>query len=213
MTTVVIDPASRFRGDSGAILTELALVMPLLVLLSLGIFEYGFILRNSNVLANSVQSAGRTAAQSKNTSTADLFTLQNFMATTAKLKNATVTKVIIYNSTVSGGAPPAACLTASITGSSPHGVNAGGVNCSVYSAADLTPANLATGNFNCTALGVGTPGWDKNWCPLIRDAGLTSQPDYVGVYAVITYTGITGLLPGKTMTLTDRAVNRIEPNI
>jgi len=183
------------------------MVSPILILLTIGIFEFGFILRNSNVLANSLRSAARTGSQAKNSPSADLLTLQTFMASAGKLKNATVVKVIVYRSTVANGAPPASCLTASTSGSPPHGVSTGGVNCSVYMPADLTPASLVTGNFNCML----SPGWDSNWCPSTRLATDPATLEYVGVYAEITYSGITGLLPGKTMTIKDKAVNRIEP--
>jgi hypothetical protein len=198
----------RCQGDTGSLIAEMALVAPLLVLLALGVFEYGFLLRNKNVIANGLRSSSRSAAQAKNNDAADLYALQTLMAATGKLKNATVTKVIIYKSTTADGAVPANCVNAVTTGSPPYSVS-GSLPCNIYTTANLTPANLVASNFDCAT---DATAWDKNWCSNIRKIALTDPPDYVGVYAEITYSGITGLLPGKQLVLKDKSVSRIEPN-
>jgi len=198
--------ARRGQGDRGSVIAELALVSPLLIIFALGIFEFGFIFRDTNVMANSLRSAARVGAQSKNGSSADLSALQTLMTSTAKLQNATVTKVIIYKSTSANGAPPANCLTATTSGAKPYGVSG---SCSVYLGTDLTTANLSTSNFNCPTLGASS--WDANWCPSSRQATVTTSLDYLGVYIEVKYNGTTGLLPGRTVTLKDRAISRIEP--
>lgn len=179
---------------------------PVLVLLALGIFEYGLVLRNSNVFANGLRSSARVASQSQNASNADLLTLQTLIANTSKMKSSVINKVVIYKSTAADGSVPAACLTASAAASRGIG-GTSGVYCNVYQTADLTAANLVNANFNCTS----SSSWDYDWCPTSREADLTDSPDYIGVWAQITYSGITGLLPGKTMTIKDKAVSRIEP--
>jgi Flp pilus assembly protein TadG len=205
-STITGPPAPRLRGDQGSVLAELSLVAPFLILLALGIFEFGFVFRNTNVIANGLRTSARVGSQSKNGSSADLSTLQTFMATTGKLQNATVVKVIIYQSTSANGAPPAGCLTASTSGLPPHGVS--GV-CNVYLGTDLTTANLTTSHFNCPTLG--TASWDSKWCPSGRQATVTTSLDYLGVYAEVKYAGTTGLLPGRSVILKDKAVSRIEP--
>ena len=53
---------------------------------------------------------------------------------------------------------------------------------------------------------------DANWCPLVRKDLQSDPPDYLGVYAVVSYRSVTRLLP-VTKTLTDRAITRIEPKV
>jgi len=204
-----VERRGRCQGDDGSLIAELALVVPLLVVLALGIFEYGFVLRNSSVLANSLRSASRSASQAQLDSDSDLFALQTFAASTANLKNVTVNRVIIYNAGTANGKPPAACLTASLSGSPPYSVS-GSPQCNVYDASDIAAA--ATGNFTCTASTVPSTTWDKNWDACHRNNSLAGTIDYVGVYADVTYNGITGLLPGRTLNIKDYSVNRIEPN-
>ncbi len=200
---------ARFQGDDGSLIAELALILPLLVVLILGIFEYGFVLKDSQVLSNSLRSAARSASQAQLDPDSDMFALQTFAASTANLKNVTINRVVIYKSTTADGQPPAACLTASVSGSPPYSVS-GSPLCNVYDASDIAAATTA--NFTCTASSVPSTTWDKNWDACHRNNALAGTIDYVGVYADVTYGGITGLLPGRTLNIKDRAVYRIEPN-
>ena len=107
-------------------------MVPLLVVLILGIFEYGFVLRNSSILANSLRSASRSASQAQLDPDSDLFALQTFAASTANLKNVTINRVIIYNAGTANGKPPAACLTVGQRLPALHGH--GSPQCNVYDA-------------------------------------------------------------------------------
>ena len=153
MTTSRPIPDRRLHGDGGSVMVELALVAPFLVLLVLGVFEFGNVYRNKTLLAGAPALGGRTASQSGTINSADQLALTAFYATASKLKNATLQKVIIYKASSVSGPPPASCLTASTSGSAPFGV--AGV-CNVYNNTEVVnaAAGLATFNFsypgNCT---------------------------------------------------------------
>ena len=177
-------PERRLRGDGGSVMVELALVAPFLVLLVLGVFEFGNVYRDKTLLAGSLRSAGRTASQSGTISSADQLALTAFYASASKLKSATLQKVIIYKASSASGPPPAACLTASTSGTAPFGVS--GV-CNVYKGSQVSAAaaGLSTFNFsnppNCTD----TTDWDHNWCWSTRVL-TPAAADYLGVYAEYT---------------------------
>jgi hypothetical protein len=208
----------RFAGDDGSVFAEFALALPLLVWMALGIFEFGMGWRDVNGVRSSVRTASRSIAQSKApngdpSSQADRIGLQALMAGLGKLKNANVDKVIVYwvNPTTNpSGTLPNGCKTAPTTGSPPYGVNSSSVKCNIYKANQLTSGTLIAANFGC-----GANKYDNTWCPSTgRDNTLTSSggPTYVGVWVSLTYTTVTGLLPVRTITVSDHAVSRLEPD-
>jgi hypothetical protein len=209
---------SRLSGDDGSVIAEMALVAPLMVLLMLGVFEFGTAWRNKVVLTNSLRSAGRIESQNSTNPNVDQLALGAFYAGNSKLTNMTLVRVIIYDAAGAAGAPPANCLSISPVGLTTKGVkNSGGTNsCSVYSPAQVVAAAANGGTFgSCTV----SSSWDFNYCagtagiPDPRQNSLTATggPDYVGVYAEYTYDTMTGLLPGNTLKITDQVVYRIEP--
>ena len=50
-----MDRGRRLGGEEGAVIVEFALMAPLLVVLMLGIVEYGSILRNETTIAGAVR--------------------------------------------------------------------------------------------------------------------------------------------------------------
>jgi Flp pilus assembly protein TadG len=208
----------RFAGDEGSVFAEFALALPLLVWMALGIFEFGMGWRDVNGVRSSLRTASRTIAQAKSSNgnpsgQADRLGLQALNAGLSKLKNADVDKVIVYwvNTTSNAtGALPNACKTASTTGSPPYGTNTTSVKCNVYIADQLSSTNLVAGNFGC-----GSNKYDNFWCPSSdRTTKLTASggPTFVGVWASLTYDTVTGLLPVQHITISDRAISRLEPD-
>ncbi len=135
----------------------------------------------------------------------------SFYSTASKLKNVTLTKVIIYKASSSTGPPPAACLSAVTTGTAPFGVS--GV-CNVYNGGQVAAAaaGLSTFNFSNPANCTDTTDWDHNWCWSARNLA-PATADYLGVYAEYKYTGLTTVLPARTITLSDYTVYRMEPDV
>jgi Flp pilus assembly protein TadG len=197
--------APRVRGDEGAVLVEFALVLPLIVLLLQGVFEYGTAWRESLNLASAVRAASRQAANSGTQRPADYLALQSFSSVLGRSKNLTTQKVVIYRTTSSDGSPlDPTCFTAATPNAA--------FNCNVYTGAQIAALGGSyLTNFGPTASSC-NGAWDANWCPLVRKDLQSDPPDYVGVYAKVSYQPVTKLLPTTTV-LTDRAVSRIEPRV
>jgi len=199
----------RLSGDHGSIIPEFALVAPFMVLLILGIFEFGMVFRESLNLGAAVRAGARQVTNAGDTRPADFLALQGFQTTMSRAKNVTVNRVSIYKTTAANGAPTdATCLTI-VPGAGGAGVSGA---CNIYSATQLNSlgASYLT-NFGPNG-SCGGAAWDRYWCPLSRNADQGDPPDYVGFYANVTYRSYTKLLP-TTITVTDRAVMRIEPKV
>jgi Flp pilus assembly protein TadG len=190
----------RVGGDEGAVLVELALMLPLLVLLSVGVLEYGAAWNDATAAERALLSAGRVLSNEGNARQADQEALLALSAGLEPGTRSDVRKVIIYKAN-SNDTVPASCKSASTSGSPPYGV--AGL-CNVYTGSQVT--NALTGTFtgaNCTG------GWDARWCPTgrVRDP----NPDRVGIYAEIHYDPVTGLLPPGGITLDRYVVYQLEP--
>jgi hypothetical protein len=202
----------RLHGDDGSVVAEMALVAPLMVLLMLGVFEFGTAWRNKTILTSSLRSAGRIESQGSTNPVIDHIALGALYAGNSKLRNMTLVKVIVYKATNPGGQPTAPCLTRSWTGMTTKGYS--GV-CSIYSPGQVAAAAASSANFGC----VSSASWDWNLCsgsagvPSVRNNTMSGGPDYIGIYAEYTYDTITGLLPQNNLTITDQAVYRIEPAV
>jgi Flp pilus assembly protein TadG len=198
----------RGEGDEGAILVEAALVIPFLVLLILGLMEFGFAWRNDNVVAASVRTATRVATQSLSNPQADRYAIEAYLGTVAQGRNLTTNKLIIYavnETTNPSGAVPAGCLSATTTSTGPNGVTD---VCNVYVPNQWTTGNLVAANFGC-----GATQYDAKFCPTTdRTASLPATPTTVGFYADVTYKLLTKILPGSTLSMSDKSVARVEPS-
>ena len=195
----------RLSRDEGAVLVEFALVLPLITLLLLGVFEYGTAWRETLNLASAVRAASRQAANAGTSRAADYLALQSFDSVMGASKNVVVQKVVVYKTTSANGDPiNGGCFTAAAAQS--------GWFCNIYTGTqvDTIGASYLThfgpNDTSCTG------AWDANWCPITRQDLQSQPPDYVGVWAKVTYTSVTKMLP-STVTFTDRAVARIEPRV
>ncbi len=192
-------------GDDGGVLVELALVLPLLTFLVLGIFEFGIAFRERSNLSGALRSAARTNTTNGTARNSDYLALQSFYAQMAQAKNITVNKVVIYKTTSATGDPlDPTCFTSATPSASNF--------CNVYTWAQIT----SMGSDSLVHFGPSTTtcalSWDLNWCPLVRKDKQSDPPDFVGVYADVTYKSSTGLMP-STVTFTDRTVSRIDPMV
>lgn len=196
----------RARGDRGAVLTEAALILPLLVVFLAGAFDFGMAWRQNAYHGAAIGGGLRQLATNGNGREADLFALQSYMAAMVNVRNTTPVKVVIYRSNSSGVPANASCLT---TPASSSGAGVSGA-CNIYNLYQLN--NLTTANFGAATDTSCSGKWDRYWCPLTRKALQGDPPDFVGVYSEVTYTSFTKLW-GSSFTLTDRAVMQIEPKV
>jgi Flp pilus assembly protein TadG len=211
-------PTRRCRGDDGALIVELALVAPLMVVLLLGIFEFGTVWRNENLLSSALRGAARVESQQSTSTSADQLAIRTFGAAIAQMKNTTLVRLVIYDSAASG-AVYGPCTTTDVTTTplGPHGRPTSspnpptvGINCNVYSPQQVAAVlnNTApAGSFGC-----GASAWDQYYCPANRNNTLGNL-DKIGVWAQFTYTDVSNLFPTSTMTMTDWTVYTIQPSV
>lgn len=191
----------RTSGDErGAVLIELAMIVPLLILIVLGMLEMGLAWRDSVNVTHASRQGARVASNLGDDPQADLQALLNVMTVMEADANR-VEYVVIYDA--SGvGTVPVACHS----GSQP------GV-CNHYSAAQL--ANLTTNPptntnlFQCNPTPT-TPTAIVRWCPASRSTDFTS-PDHVGVYLKVDRPWATNIFPGDGTTLSGYTVMQLEP--
>jgi len=206
-------PGTTRWGDEGALVAEFALVLPFLALIVLGIFEFGMSWRESANLAGALRGTARQITNLGDVRSADYFGLQSYQAAMAQARNVQTNRVVVYRATGPDGAPAAAsCLTTAppLTGTAGYGSTG---NCNIYTRAQI--ANLGASyltNFGTTDTACAATAWDRFWCPVSRNADQGDPPDWVGVYANVTYDSYTGLIP-NTITITDRVVMRNEPRV
>lgn len=199
----------RLRGDSGAVIVEFALAAPVLIALMLGVFEFGWAYRQTIDLESAVRATVRQAANLGDGRSADYFALQSFYASMAKTKNVVINRVVIYRNTSLNGDPTnPSCLT---TASTSSGIGFSG-HCNIYGLNQLQAMTAA--NFdNLTGSSCSGSSWDRFWCPTSRKANQADPPDYLGVYARVTYSPVTKVYWATSVQFEDRAVMRIEPKV
>jgi Flp pilus assembly protein TadG len=189
-------------------MVEMALVFPILVLLVLGVFEFGMAWRSSLTVSNALRSSARTVSNSGEDRAADYNAVTAAVSAMANIDNAVITKLVIFKSNTVNGQVPATCLTASAAtaGGVSSGTPASGVRCNVYDAGDLASILPTQYGPSCTSMK------DSMWCPTTREASqsATGGADYVGVYIEVRQTFQTGLF-GDGITIKDTTVMRLEP--
>lgn len=180
--------------ESGMALVEFALVLPVLVLLTFGLIEFGLFFRDYLTVANSTRTGARVGSAAGSSATADYDILVGLKQAAAALPGGapSLEAISVFKSTASGGGLPSGCDTGSVTGV-----------CNHYSGSDLD--TLAVSDFDC---GASAP--DRFWCPATRVDSQSAGPDYVGVYVRVTHDFVTGMF-GASRTLTDEVVMRVEP--
>lgn len=186
----------RARGghrSRGVAVVEFAIVAPFLVLLVLGIFEFGNAWRQVSGLERAAQQGARTVTAQANARYADYEALRAIDSATSGLAGLTVDHVVIFRTT--DGSMPAACALGSVAGT-----------CNRYTGTQLRTASPIGFPPGTTCAG----GWDAAWCPTTRDREGVDRM-LIGVEITATYEPVTGLLPGPTVTVRRTAVYQIEP--
>jgi Flp pilus assembly protein TadG len=189
----------RSPRDQGVALVELALVVPFLAMLALGIMEYGNAWRQVAGLERATQQSARTVSSLATDRYADYEALRAADTLVRGLSGLEIENVVIYLADETGVMPDG-CGTASIENL-----------CNFYTAtqvATTSPVGFGTPsavNPSCTE-----GSWDEAWCPTERERE-GAAADHIGVRLTVTYSPITGLLPAEFMTITRYAVYRIEP--
>jgi hypothetical protein len=205
---------ARFDADRGSLIPEFALAAPLLIFGLLAIFEFGMGYRERINMSSAVRSTARQATNLGEARQADYEALKGYVSVMARAKNIQTNRVVIYRA-AAGGAPfVASCLTTVPAETTGAGTDD---ECNIYSATQLSTLGASyTTHFGGVAPDLddecSPTAWDRRWCPVERKSDQGDPPDYLGVYMNVSYESYTRLLP-STVTMTDRAVMRIEPKL
>lgn len=209
--------------DRGAVMIEAIIVLPLVVLMVLGISEFGFIFRSTITVASTSRSAARVSSNVANARGADYETLQTIIASlgSSSIDLEDVEHVLIYNAT-DLDTVPANCFSASGV---PTSSSITGRECNHYGEVEFLnlaadPAGAASA-FGLAADGTPLPAnptdaclstdIDRFFCPLERDRTPNPNTEYVGVWIQVRHEYFTGILPWEAITLEDKTVMGIEP--
>lgn len=197
----------KLKNERAAVLVEMAIAAPLLILLVFGILEFGLAFQTRLTVSNGTQSAGRVAAALGNQDDADIATLQAIEQSLGILPNSggdVIKHVQIWKSNGSG---VGSCGTA----------GAGGPSCNWYT---YDPASTC-GWTPCPDPNVsGGPHYGGGFVPAGRDVTLDDDGlDVVGVTVLFSHDWLTGVLPlsdvvcnaNGTDCWADTALFRLEP--
>jgi Flp pilus assembly protein TadG len=206
----------RCAGERGGAIVELALALPILAILVLGIAEYGTIWQQQSTLTRAAQSAARTGAGQGTLRMADYNAIQQMEAGLAGIDNIEVERVVIYRADTADGGVPATCKNMAITDDLNAKGNSGS-HCNVYSPAQVAFEGSVLSHFGTNASSPPTcaaNSWDHFWCPLGRSRGSDiTDPDYLGVYVNTTYTPMTSLLGTPEIDIDADVAFRLDPCI
>ncbi len=181
------------RAGRGSTMVEAAIITPLVVLLLLGVVEFGWYMKDDLTLSNASRAGARAGSAAGKDGLADYQVLQAIRGGLDGL--AKVDKVVIFKGTGPSSTVPVACSGAT---SGTAGL------CNVYDASDLTLTDvqfLAAGYTK-----------DDSWPASSRQTSLSAAggPDYLGVWVRTNHASITkAILNDKT--IDDGVIVRLEP--
>ncbi|MCI0679095.1 MAG: pilus assembly protein [Actinobacteria bacterium] len=168
-------------------LIEFAIMFTLLLMLSLGAYEYGMVFRDSLTVATASREAGRVAASTANFGDADCVILEAAAGALQSLDTGAIDRVHIYKSDAGGA----------------YAANSTLVNIYRPAGAD-TPDLICTGSSWLETIG-------GNWDPGDR-VNTEGAADWIGVKIDYSHQWQTGFLWWNgSMALADDAIFRIEP--
>ncbi|MEZ5176208.1 MAG: TadE/TadG family type IV pilus assembly protein [Acidimicrobiia bacterium] len=195
--------AKRWQADEqGVALVEMAIVLPLLILMLFGIVEFGLAFNKRLTIGNASQSAARVGTAVANNEYADIATLEALEQGLISLPGNgqdTIKLVYIYKATSTGG----------VTGSCP------GSYCNVYQYDyDAFGCNWDP----CPDPDLGPVDWTGRWDPESRNA-VVGNLDVMGVRVFFSHEWATNAVPVGDVSCTappsgcwaDTAIMRLEP--
>ncbi len=191
---VAIFGLHRNKDERGAAIVEMAIVLPLLILLVFGIVEYGLLFKEKMTIASATSSAARTGATMGTRDAADMAILEALEAGLYdQVDSSVLISVQIFKANETTGAKVA-----------------GSVN--TYSFTPLVPCRWTP----CPDPNPGPATYGGPWVPSSRDTTLEPSGgglDVMGIEVRYHHTAVTGLIPGVDRDLTERALIRLEPDV
>jgi hypothetical protein len=184
------------RSERGAELIEAVIVIPLLMMITLGIIEFGGAYREDATVAAATRSGARIASSLPKTdfgctagptcSDSALTVAAAVASTLQSLGSNAPQQLWIYDVTTEGTGPPSF---------------SGCTNCVGY---NWVPSSRS---FSTSRLGTGWFQTNQNAC-----AGIAGPPDQIGVYVRAVHSAVTHMFGGNK-TLTGNTIMRLEPYV
>lgn len=189
--------------ERGAVLLELALVLPFVALVLIGTFEISQIYISSNQVGGAVHQAARMGASAGSRVEADRDILITLRAALPAEELANVDRVVVYRAATQDTSVPAGCVKPSGSTS-----EVGTTACNSYTGATLR----ATTSTSMTGFGGDPTAKDRYWPPSSRLDALALPPDYLGVWVRTTHDSTMGV-GYDGVTISRSAVLRIQPDL
>ncbi len=177
-----------FKRDEGASLVEIALVVPLLVALAIGLAEVGLLVIDNITVSNAARSGARTGAAAADVATADDSILEVVEEDVCNLRYGDVIAVRIFEANSDGSMPPVA--------------------------GPLVNSYIPNGNLNCNAAGhsfICDPTYSCTWGMADRD-NVPPGFDAIGVEVEFSHNWVTNFIPFPTNNRTETVVMQFEPD-
>jgi len=188
------------RSEKGAVIVELAMVVPILLTLVLGMYEIGMAWNASQTVVQASRGGARTVSQLGTFGAADQ---QAVLATLATFQNdvGDVQRIVIFDAS-NGADLPSGCDVAG----NPTG------DCNIYRAADFAAADDPTHfDTNGDSPGCGGAGASRFWCPDGDRSDSQTSATEIGVFVEFESERASGLFGSTPFTITRTTVMRVEP--
>jgi hypothetical protein len=196
-----INPKDR-RRQRGVVLIEAAVCVQLLAILAFSIVDVGFAYRDKLTVNSAVRGTARVIANAGTSVDADYQGVIILRGALGSIPQANVNRLVVFRADADGNPTNPNCLLPAAEAL--HGY---ANDCNVYSASEIFTAP-ASSFANCTS------GLQSKFCPTSRVRPLSGgTPTEIGVWLSVTYTSRTKLFPFAQLTLTDKAVMRLEPEV
>lgn len=189
----------RCRGERGTALVEVAILLPVIIMIVLGIVEFGSAWSNKLKVETAARGGARVGSALGTARLADYSVLQSVKSMMNELGLENVDYVVVYKATDIHGAIPANC-----SGPTPSSQTG---KCNVYTGSQLSSLTSTsfTGTTSCNS-----DAPDRFWCPTGRQTVQHIGNDYLGVWIKANSSTLTNFF-GSPLGLQSAAVMRLEP--
>jgi len=177
--------------ERGASLVEVGIIMPMLILLTIGLAEVGFLVIDYITVSNAARSGARTGAAAADDPNADQFILNVVEEAVCNLRFSNIESVAIYKAGVDGNIPNPLNSDVNVW------VNNGPLSSLPCDNAAINGFSMGT---NCCS-----------WASTGRDR-VPPDLDSIGVEITFSHSSVTGLFPFPTVNWTEAAIMQIEPD-
>jgi hypothetical protein len=196
--------SDRLCGDAGAVLIEFATILPFMLVMLMGIVEFGFIYQANIAVSDTAGSAARSLANTGPARSADYNALLSVVAGLEGLPDDQAPqRVVIFDADMPQGLIDD-CKSMPL---SPGDVDGAEDICNVYSWDAVLAATAADfGPDDCD-----TFHWDYRFCPTDRENDPLLGLTRIGIWIDVDQNTVTGMFPFTSIQLDEQRIMHVEP--